>query len=104
DLLSIDSDFAFVGPIITIENFAECAFASPILAEERVNLSRPKLDFLHVIGDERAEFLQDSPRFDERCIIPCGRQRYSSQLARWHGVCSCHGSRRAGYREMTREY
>ena len=73
-----DYERAGVGPVIAIKDLAERALARAILAEQSDNLARDDGEFGDVVGEQRAEALDDASGLDER------RHRSPSIACRQH--------------------
>jgi len=59
-------ELARIGTVIAVKNLAERAFASAILAEQRHDLAGVDRESINVIGNQRAEALDDPCCFKER--------------------------------------
>jgi hypothetical protein len=66
DLLAVNENLAFVGLILTKEDFHQGGFTGTVFTQNSVNLANLDLKIYLVVGDNAWEPLGDPPRFQDR--------------------------------------
>ena len=81
DALAVHQDVAGIGRVVAVQDFGERAFAGAVLAEERNDLAGAHTELGDIVGEQRAEPLDDAARFEEgRPAIDGGHGRVGSAL------------------------
>ncbi len=73
-LFAVQTDRALVGPVEPVEDLHERALASPVLTEQRVDLTGLDRQIDVVVGDDAGETLRDPPHL-EHGSSPVGLHR-----------------------------
>jgi hypothetical protein len=66
DRFPAQENLAVIGRIEAVENIHQGGLASPILAEQRVNLALTQVKIDAGVGDDSRESLDDPTHFDDR--------------------------------------